>query len=62
MIMTSRLRALHLYIMNIPVMTMDLQKLTLRWKSFMRKSQSKSLRMAMVINQQNSQHVSVSVL
>ena len=54
------LKVLHLCKGNLRKMVMGPQKWTLRWKFFMRKSQSKSLRKVMVRNHPNMQHAFVS--
>lgn len=52
----------HLCMGNLFKMVRVLQKLILKWKFFMRKSQSKSWRKVMVRNHPNTQHVSVSII
>ncbi|XP_038971751.1 peptidyl-prolyl cis-trans isomerase FKBP42-like isoform X3 [Phoenix dactylifera] len=56
MIMKSSLRVPQLCVMNLSEMTKVPQKLTLRWRSFTKKSRSKLLRRVMVKSQQNLRH------
>ncbi|XP_073115979.1 uncharacterized protein [Elaeis guineensis] len=56
MMITSSLRVLQLCVMNLSEMTKVPRKLTMRWRSFTRKSRSKSLRRVMVKSQQNLRH------